>query len=62
MIEHATEIKMRAERLVGEMLIEMKATGERDPGGRGPVESRPATQLKDRRRGRGGGGWLTSAA
>jgi hypothetical protein len=29
------------------MLAEMKKLGERDPGGKGKIESRPATQLKD---------------
>ncbi len=43
----ASAIKLDAERKAGELLARMRDTGERDPGGRGPVESRPATQLVD---------------
>lgn len=47
MINHATEIRERAERRAGQILTEMKERGERDPGGMGRIESRAATQLKD---------------
>jgi N6-adenosine-specific RNA methylase IME4 len=46
LIVQATEIRMRAERRAGELLTEMRERGERDPGGRGRIELRPATQLK----------------
>jgi hypothetical protein len=47
LIVQASEIRMRAERRAGELLLEMKERGERDPGGKGKIESRPATQLRD---------------
>lgn len=43
---HGAEIRLRAERKGGEMLVASAVNGERDPGGRGPrVESSDATQL-----------------
>jgi hypothetical protein len=47
LIEWATEIRLRAERKAGQLLTEMADRGERDPGGRGKIELRPATQLSD---------------
>ena len=43
LLRDAAEIRMRAERRAGELLIEMRERGERDPGGRGRLESRLAT-------------------
>src|ERR1039458_9380580 len=43
----ACEIRLRAERRAGQLLREMKQTGDRDAGGRGKIASRGATQLKD---------------
>jgi hypothetical protein len=45
LIQYAAEIRLRAERRGGEILKEMAENGERDPGGRGRIECRPATQL-----------------
>lgn len=47
MINWATEIRVRAERKAGQMLHDMKASGQRDPGGRGRIGSRHEIQLKD---------------
>jgi N6-adenosine-specific RNA methylase IME4 len=47
LIEWATDIRLRAERKAGQLLKEMADRGERDPGGRGRIELRPATQLAD---------------
>ncbi len=56
LVGYATEIRLRAERRVGELLIETAKSGERDPGGkpagRGHIGKRqiglrPATQLKN---------------
>lgn len=46
LIDHATDIRMRAEIKGGELLKEMKQTGQRDPGGKGRIGLRPVTQLK----------------
>jgi len=44
----AINVRLRAERRCGELLRDMKASGERDAGGRGPiVESKRSTQLSD---------------
>ena len=40
LIDHATEIRIRAERRAGELLREMADRGERDVGGRGALGSR----------------------
>jgi hypothetical protein len=37
LIDNATDIRKRAEREGGEMVAEMRESGERDPGGRGGV-------------------------
>lgn len=47
LIQFATDLRLRAARRGGEILKEMAEKGERDPGGRGRVELRPATQLAD---------------
>jgi hypothetical protein len=43
----AAAIRIEAQARAGEMLRQMAERGERDPGGRGRIESRPATQLDD---------------
>ncbi len=40
-------MKLDAERKGGALLTEMAETGQRDSGGKGAIESRPAVQLKD---------------
>jgi hypothetical protein len=43
----ASEVRIRAERRAGQLLNEMKQSGQRDSGGKGKIASRPATQLSD---------------
>lgn len=43
----AASIRIRAERRAGELLRDMKETGQRDAGGRGKIGSRDTTQLAD---------------
>ena len=46
LIEHATEVRVQAETRAGDLLLDMKAKGRRDPGGRGKkIGSRAVTQL-----------------
>lgn len=44
---YAAEVQLRAGRQGGQMLIEMAATGQRDPGGRGRLANRPLPNLAD---------------
>jgi hypothetical protein len=43
----AASVRIEAQAKAGVLLQEMSESGARDPGGRGSVESRPATQLRD---------------
>jgi hypothetical protein len=45
LMQFTTELRLRAARRGGEILKEMGEKGERDPGGRGRIGSRPKTQL-----------------
>jgi hypothetical protein len=47
LIDKATDIRLRTERRAGQLLAEVKETGERDAGRKGKIELRPATQLAD---------------
>jgi hypothetical protein len=46
LIQMATDLRLRAARRGGQMLKQMLVEGERDPGGRGRIGSRPKTQLR----------------
>ena len=47
LIQFAAEVQLRAKRRGGELLKALAERGERDPGGRGRIECRPALKLAD---------------